>query len=59
MQVICLEEAAFYTLIEQVVARLKETHGEEKEKWMRHKTFLGFNRNLVRNLSQRLKLSSS
>ncbi|WP_273209112.1 MULTISPECIES: helix-turn-helix domain-containing protein [Runella] len=34
MQVICLEEAAFYTLIEQVVARLKETHGEEKEKWI-------------------------
>jgi hypothetical protein len=34
MQVICLEEAAFYTLIEQVVARLKETHNEEKEKWI-------------------------
>lgn len=34
MQVICLEEAAFYALIEQVVARLKETHGEEKEKWI-------------------------
>jgi hypothetical protein len=34
MQVICLEEAAFYTLIEQVVARLKQTHGEEKEKWI-------------------------
>ncbi|MFN8343996.1 MAG: helix-turn-helix domain-containing protein [Spirosomataceae bacterium] len=34
MQVICLEEVAFYTLIEQVVARLKETHGEEKEKWI-------------------------
>ena len=34
MQVICLEEAAFYTLVEQVVARLKETHGEEKEKWI-------------------------
>jgi len=34
MQVICLEETAFYTLIEQVVARLKETHGEEKEKWI-------------------------
>ncbi len=34
MKVICLEEAAFYTLIEQVVARLKETHGEEKEKWI-------------------------
>ena len=34
MQVICLEEAAFYTLIEQVVARLKETHGEAKEQWI-------------------------
>ena len=34
MQVICLEETAFYTLIEQVVTRLKETHGEEKEKWI-------------------------
>lgn len=34
MQVICLEEAAFYSLIEQVVARLKETHNEEKEKWI-------------------------
>jgi hypothetical protein len=33
-RVICLEEAAFYTLIEQVVARLKETHNEEKEKWI-------------------------
>lgn len=34
MQVICLEEAAFYALVEQVVARLKETHGEAKEKWI-------------------------
>lgn len=34
MQVICLEEAAFYVLIEQVVARLKENHGEEKVKWI-------------------------
>lgn len=34
MQVICLEEPAFYALIEQVVARLKEKHGEEKEKWI-------------------------
>ncbi|RDB07847.1 helix-turn-helix domain-containing protein [Runella aurantiaca] len=34
MQVICLEEVAFYALIEQVVSRLKETHGEEKEKWI-------------------------
>ncbi len=34
MQVICLEEAAFYELVEQVVARLKEKHGEEKDKWI-------------------------
>jgi len=34
MQVICLEEAAFYSLVEQVVARLKEKHGEEKERWL-------------------------
>jgi len=34
MQVICLEEAAFYSLVEQVVARLKETHGLTKEKWI-------------------------
>ena len=34
MQVICLEEAAFYTLVEQVVARLRDIHGEEKEKWI-------------------------
>lgn len=34
MQVICLEEAAFYALVEQVVARLREAHGEEKEKWI-------------------------
>lgn len=34
MQVICLEEAAFYSLIEQVVARLKETNNETKDKWV-------------------------
>ena len=34
MQVICLEEIAFYTLVEQVVTRLKEANGEEKEKWI-------------------------
>lgn len=34
MPVICLEENAFYALVEQVVARLKETHGEGKEKWV-------------------------
>lgn len=34
MQVICLEEFAFYALIEQVVERLKETQSSKKEKWI-------------------------
>lgn len=34
MQVICLEEEAFYALVEQVVARLKEKNSETKEKWI-------------------------
>ncbi len=34
MQVICLEEAAFYSLVEQVVARLNTQRGEEKERWI-------------------------
>ena len=36
MQVICLEEAAFYTLVEQVVDRLKTLHGKEQDKWVDH-----------------------
>lgn len=34
MQVICLEETAFYALVEQVVARLTETIGTVKDKWI-------------------------
>ena len=34
MQVICLEERAFYSLVEQVVARLKETNNETQQKWV-------------------------
>ncbi|MBE7172470.1 MAG: helix-turn-helix domain-containing protein [Williamsia sp.] len=34
MQVICIEEAAFYELVEQVVARLKEKQGKEQENWI-------------------------
>lgn len=34
MQVICLEEAAFYTLIEQVLLRLKENNVPKIEKWI-------------------------
>ncbi|WP_375447192.1 helix-turn-helix domain-containing protein [uncultured Fibrella sp.] len=34
MQVICLQEDAFYALVEEVVARLKEKQGNEKEKWV-------------------------
>ena len=35
MEVICLEEKAFYVLVEQVVARLKEKQGAAKEGWVR------------------------
>lgn len=35
MQVICLEDAALYTLIEQVVGRLKDQEKErQKDKWI-------------------------
>jgi hypothetical protein len=34
MKVICLEETAFFTLVEEVVQRLKEKNGEEKQKWI-------------------------
>jgi hypothetical protein len=34
MEVICLEDAAFYSLIEQVVARLSTAITNEKEKWI-------------------------
>ncbi|HEX7868573.1 MAG TPA: hypothetical protein VF455_00525 [Chryseobacterium sp.] len=34
MEVICLEDAALYSLVEQVVKRLNETHGQKEEKWI-------------------------
>lgn len=34
MQVICLEEEAFYTLVEHVVDRLKEKKGIHQDKWI-------------------------
>lgn len=34
MEVICLEEAAFYDLIEKVVARIKPPDGVDKEQWI-------------------------
>lgn len=34
MQVICLEDRAFYALIEEVVERLRDKHNQEKEKWV-------------------------
>lgn len=34
MQVICLEDAAFYALIDEVVARIKEKQGQQPEKWV-------------------------
>ncbi|MPT36714.1 MAG: DNA-binding protein [Flavobacterium sp.] len=34
MQVICLEEKAFYELVEQVVERLKEKNNVLRDKWV-------------------------
>lgn len=34
MQVICLEEKAFYELVEQVVGRLKEKNNITLDKWV-------------------------
>lgn len=34
MEVICLQDEAFYALVEQVVARLKEKNGHEQDKWV-------------------------
>lgn len=34
MNVICLEEAAFYELVEQVVARLSTSQTQSRQKWL-------------------------
>jgi hypothetical protein len=34
MQVICLQDEAFYALVEEVVARLMEKHGQDRPKWV-------------------------
>ncbi len=34
MEVICLQDEAFYSLIEKVVARIKEQHAIKEDKWI-------------------------
>ncbi len=34
MEVICLEDEAFYALIEQVVQRIKDKQGVKEDKWV-------------------------
>ena len=34
MEVICLEDEAFYSLIEKVVQRIKENKGIKEDKWI-------------------------
>ena len=34
MDVICLEDAAFYALVEKVVDRIKEKHNIKTDKWI-------------------------
>lgn len=34
MEVICLQDVAFYSLIEKVVERIKEKNGTKEDKWI-------------------------
>lgn len=34
MEVICLQDSAFYQLVEQVVKRIKEKQGIKEDKWI-------------------------
>jgi hypothetical protein len=34
MEVICIEDEAFYALVEQVVLRIKEKEGIKEDKWI-------------------------
>jgi len=34
MEVICLEDRAFYALIDKVVERIKESQGKTQDKWL-------------------------
>jgi hypothetical protein len=34
MEVICLEDAAFYSLVEQVVKRLKDKTAKQEDRWI-------------------------
>lgn len=34
MNVICLEDEAFYTLVEEVIQRMKEKHKIQNDKWV-------------------------
>lgn len=41
MEVICLEEKAFYALIEQVVNRLKTDSGTKPDRWISDQEVMG------------------
>ncbi len=34
MEVICLEDQAFYALVDQVIQRIKERHDVKEDKWI-------------------------
>jgi hypothetical protein len=34
MEIICLEDEAFYKLFEMVVSRIKEKEGKKEDKWI-------------------------
>lgn len=55
MEVICLETEAFYTLIEEVVGRLREKENTEQEKWIQSEAVMDLLGIKSRSTLQRLR----
>ena len=60
MEVICLEEKAFYALIEQVVERLGENNSKPVDRWIDGNEVMQVNsikEELTKNFSSKIKLN--
>ena len=55
MEVICLEDAAFYALIDKVVVRIKEQNNVAKEKWISGEEAMGMLRITSKTTLQKLR----
>lgn len=55
MNVICLEDQAFYSLIEQVVTRLKESSNAKEDKWISGDEAMGMLRVTSKSTLQKMR----